>query len=55
MKSSFQRKPVSELKLVDKPLCNSFKTYEIDAYKYKDSSILFDDKKIYHHQSNQSR
>ena len=49
------RKPVSELELVDKPLCNYFKTYEIDAYKYKDSSILFDDKKICHHQSNQSR
>ncbi len=31
--------------MVDKPLCNYFKTYEIDAYKYKDPTILFDDKK----------
>ena len=33
------------LKLVDKPLCNYFKAYEIDAHKYKDPSILFNDKK----------
>ena len=47
-------KPVSELKLVDKSLCNYCKTYEIGAYKYKDSSILFDDKKsIIINQTNQ--
>ena len=34
----------NELKLVDKPLCNYFKTYEVDARKYKDPSILFSDK-----------
>ena len=39
------RNSVSELKLVDEPLCNYFKTYEIDASKYKDASILFADKK----------
>ena len=33
------------LKLVDKPLCNYFKTYEINAKKYKDPSILFENKK----------
>ena len=33
------------LKLVDKPLCNYFKTYEINAEKYKDPSILFENKK----------
>ena len=38
------RNSVSELKLVDKPLCNYFKTYEINASKYKDASILFADK-----------
>ena len=32
-------------KLVDKPLCNYFKTYEINAEKYKNPSILFEDKK----------
>ena len=26
-------------------MCNYFKTYEIDAHKYKDPSILFNDKK----------
>ena len=37
------------LKLVDRPLCNYFSTYEIDApyififYIFKDLSILFDD------------
>ena len=31
-------------KLIDRPLCNYFKTYEIDAQIYKDTSILFDDK-----------
>ena len=40
-----KRKSISELKLVDKPLCNYFKTYEIDAHKYKNPSILFNDKK----------
>ena len=35
----------SNLKLVDIPLCNYIKTYEIDAHKYKDTSILFDYKK----------
>ena len=35
----------NELKLIDKPLCNYFKTYEVDARKYKDPSILFNDKK----------
>ena len=35
----------SKLKLVDKPLCNYFKTYEIDARTYKDPSALFSDKK----------
>ena len=33
------------LKLVDKPLCNYFKTYEINAEKYRDPSILFENKK----------
>ena len=40
-----QRKSVSELKLVDKPLCNYFKTYEIDAHSYIDHSALFRDTK----------
>ena len=31
--------------MVDKPLCNYFKTYEINAEKYKDPSVLFVDKK----------
>ena len=35
-----QRKSVSKLKLVDKPLCNYFKTYVIDAHTYKDPSAL---------------
>ena len=35
----------NDLKLIDKPLCNYFKTYEVDARKYKDPSILFNDKK----------
>ena len=39
------RNSVSELKLVDKPLCNYFKTYELDASAYKDASVLFADKK----------
>ena len=34
----------SKLKLVDKPLCNYFKTYKIDAHTYKDPSALFSDK-----------
>ena len=38
-----QRK--SELKLIDKPLCNYFKTYVIDAHRYKDPFTLFIDKK----------
>jgi hypothetical protein len=33
------------LKSVDKPLCNYFKAYEFDAHKYKDPSILFNNKK----------
>ena len=33
------------LKLVEKPLSNYFKTYEINAEKYKDPSVLFVDKK----------
>ena len=40
-----KRKSTSELQLVDKPLCNYFKTYEIDAHTYIDSSALFNDKK----------
>ena len=28
------------LKLIDKPLCNHFKTYEIGAHKYKNTSSL---------------
>ena len=32
------------LKLLDSLSCNYFKTYKIDADKYKDFSILFDDK-----------
>ena len=39
------RNSVSELKLVDKPLCNYFKTYELNASAYKDASVLFADKK----------
>ena len=39
------RNSVSELKLVDKPLCNYFKTDELDASAYKDASVLFADKK----------
>ena len=35
----------TQLKLVDRPLCNYFKAYEIDASTYKDASVLFDDKK----------
>ena len=30
---------------MDRPLCNYFKTYEIDAHRYKDPSVLFYDKK----------
>ena len=41
-----KRKSVSELKLVDKPLCNYFKTYEIVAHTYKDPSALFSDKNL---------
>ena len=33
------------VKLIDIPLCNYFKTYEIDVQIYIDTSILFDDKK----------
>ena len=40
------RNSVSELKLVDKPLCNYFKTYELDASAYKDASVLFADKNL---------
>ena len=40
-----RRNSVSELKLVNKPLCNYFKTYELDASAYKDASVLFADKK----------
>ena len=38
------RNSVSELKLIDKPLCNYFKTYKLDASAYKDA-VLFADKK----------
>ena len=34
----------SNLKLVDRSICNYFKTYEIDAHKYKDTFFLFDGK-----------
>ena len=34
-----------KLNLVDKPLCNYSKTYEINAEKYKDASMLFENKK----------
>ena len=37
---------VSELKLVDKPRWNYFKTYEIDASNYKNASNLFADKNL---------
>ena len=40
------RNSVSELKLVDKPLCNYFKTYELDASAYKDALVLFADKNL---------
>ena len=40
-----QREKKSKLKLVDRPLCDYFKTYEIDARTYKDPSALFSDKK----------
>jgi hypothetical protein len=35
----------NELTLTDKPLCNYFKTYQIDAHQYKDPTILFNEKK----------
>ena len=50
-----QRENKSKLKLVDRPLCDYFKTYETDAHAYKDPSALFSDKKIYDHQVNQPR
>lgn len=40
-----RKEPVSELQLVDKPLCNYFKAYQIDADRYKDPINLFNDKK----------
>ena len=40
-----KEKYVSKLKLVDKPLCNYLKTYEIDAHPNKDPSALISDKK----------
>ena len=44
-KEKKEEEPEEELRLVNKPLCNFFKAYEIDAEKYKDPVILFDDKK----------
>ena len=40
-----QREKKSKLKLVDRPLCDYFKIYKIDARTYKDPSALFSDKK----------
>ena len=37
--------PEEVLRLVDKPPCNYIKAYDINAEKYKDPVILFDDKK----------
>ena len=31
-----EKKLVEELKLIDKPLCNYFKAYEIDVHRYND-------------------
>ena len=44
-KKELEEEPEEELRLVDKPPCNYFKAYEINAEKYKDPVILFDDKK----------
>ena len=44
-KRELEEEPEEELRLVDKPPCNYFKAYEINAEKYKDPVILFDDKK----------
>ena len=30
---------------MDRPLCNYLKTYKINLHNYKDTSVLFDDKK----------
>ena len=45
LKKVLAQRTVPELKLVDRPLCDYFKAYEIDAYSYKDPSVLFKDKK----------
>ena len=45
MKKVLAQRIVPELKLADRPLCNYFKAYEIDASSYKDPSVLFKDKK----------
>ena len=55
LKKVLAQRTVPELKLVDRPLCDYFKAYEIDAYPYKDPSVLFKDKKISDHRSNQGR
>ena len=44
-KKELEEEPEEELRLVDKPPCNYIKAYEINAEKYKDPVILFDDKK----------
>ena len=44
-KSNDEERSRKVLKLVDKPLCNYFKAYEIDVHKYKDPNVLFNDKK----------
>ena len=45
LKKVLAQRTVPELKLVDRPLCNYFKAYEIDAYSYKDPPVLFKDTK----------
>ena len=45
MQSEEYAKVSQNLKLINKPLCSYFKTYEIDAHKYKNTSILFVNKK----------
>ena len=41
-----EKKSVSKLKLVDRPLCDCFKTYGIDAHADKDPYALFSDKNL---------
>ena len=45
MQSEEYAKVSQNLKLIDKPLCSYFKTYGIDAHEYKNTSILFVNKK----------